>query len=295
MFLALLSWRIGDEYIMSFCAVAYMPLLFYFFEKKDKKLLLIISFVIGVLVALFNFFRIHTGTLLAIVFCARITMSVFLNKNKFLFLILLCCGYCTMQYRIRSLFIERNHYLSSCGYNVTSEGHIHTFWHNLYPGFGFIENDKNLYFSDQCSVDTVKAIDSSAVYLSKQYNDILKHQVFNLIINNPHFVLRVFFAKLGVVFYYLILCLLPAFWALFLPYMPLRIHICYWIAMLWGALPGLLTIPNILYVLGFVASAWLYGLHLMVYALNVKSFYFYMGNIKNFFVKLFRKVRLMEF
>ena len=107
--------------------------------------------------------------------------------------------------------------------------------------------------------------------------------------------MRVIFAKLGVIFYYLLLCLIPAVWALFLPYMPARIHIAYWIALLWGALPGILTIPNILYVLGFVTSAWLYGLHLIVYALNEHDFYFYSRRVSLFFLKLVHKVRQMEF
>ncbi len=292
--LAYVSWSIGDEYTISFCAAAYVPLILYIFEKKDKNMTASICFLVGILVVIFNFFRIHTGTLLALVVCACIGMSAYNKKVKILLLSLFCFGYFGMQYFIKSLFIQRNEYLKAHGYYASSQGHKHTFWHNVYPGFGFIENDKNLYFSDNCSAYKVKTINPSTVYLSKDYDHILKHEVFKLILYSPHFVLRVVFAKLGVLFYYFILCLLPAFWALFLPYMPLRIHIPYWIAMLWGALPGLLTIPNVLYLLGFIATAWLYGLHLIIYALNMNNFYFYMRTTKLFFVQLFHKVRLME-
>ncbi len=292
--LAYVSWLLGDEYILSFCTVAYIPLVLYLFEKKSNFVLGLALFAFGFIVVYANFCRIHTGTLLVLVIAMRLFLYKQKKRLKALLGTIFLIGFMIAQYSITSLFLARNTYLLKHDYTVQTTGHKHTFWHNVYPGLGFIENDKNLYFADACSAEKVKSINPEAQYLSAPYNTILMHEVMFLCGQSPHFVLRVFFAKLGVLFYYLLLCLLPAVWALCLPYMPLRIHACYWVAMVWGALPGLLTIPNALYILGFLASAWLYGFHAMVYALNNQTFSFSFYRIKTFFLQLFHTARQME-
>ena len=292
--IALLTWNIGDEYIVSFFVASCIPLLLYSFEKRNNYRLASLLFLYGIIVVYTNFLRIHTGTMIALIIMVRL----FLYRSKFLIKLLLGCmfllGYGGAKLSLYYIFSQRNAYLNNHGYTLTTIEHQHTFWHNIYPGFGFIENNKNLYFSDTCSMEKVKSIDPDAEYLSPEYNVILRKEIFALIIKSPHFVLRCLFAKLGVIFYYLLLCLLPFLGAFSIYSMPLRIHCCYWFAMAWGALPGLLTIPNILYILGFITAAWLYGLHMMLYVLNEKIFIVSLQKTKSFFAQLFHTILHME-
>ncbi len=292
--MAWIAWLVGDEYILSFTTAACIPLILYVFEKKNNVVLCMMLSIAGLMVVYANFCRIHTGTLLALVIGLRLLLYKEKIRTKLFLGAFFIVGFFFANHSISSLFSQRNEYFKQCGYVATSTQHQHTFWHNLYPGFGFIENDKNLYFSDNCSAQKVASIDPDAVYLSPEYNAVLKREVASLVLHAPHFVMRVLFAKLGVLFYYLLLCLLPALWAIFFFYMPVRMQLCYAVAMVWGAAPGFLTIPNALYILGFLTTAWLYGLHAIIYTLNKQSCTTSLKRIKDFFVQLFHTVRHME-
>ena len=290
---AYVSWKIGDEYVVGFCVASWIPLTLNLFESKKYKALLPYLFILGGVCCYYNFLRIHTGTLLALAFCIRFFCYKETWLKKIGMTVFFCVGFLCAYQTSQLIFKTRNTLLQEHGVVYTKTNHIHTFWHNVYPGLGFIENDKNLYFDDNCSAQKVYSIDPEAYYLTEKYNDILRNEVVDICLHSPHFVMRNLFAKLGVLFYYLLLCLLPFLWIVCAFQLPLRMQLTYAGACLWGALPGVLTIPNALYLVGFIATVWYYGLHTLILALERNTFAFYANNIKKFCVQLFHRVRLM--
>ncbi len=145
----------------------------------------------------------------------------------------------------------------------------HPFWHTIYAGFGFISNDLNLAFNDTAPGQRVFAIDptlqtnSSAgpwdIPLSHQkYEAILRAEVFSLIKHHTFYVVRVMVAKFGLLLFYLLL--FANFGLFFISCLSASVTTAFGVALCWSALPGLIAIPNFLYLTGYSTLAGLFGL-----------------------------------
>jgi hypothetical protein len=145
----------------------------------------------------------------------------------------------------------------------------------VYIGLGFLENEYGIKYRDEVAVDKVRAISPGTVYLSKDYERILRNEVFKLIIGHPLFLAVTVSAKAGVIIFYLIIS--ANLGLITLPFNTGRwpLKYSFWSAMAFNALFGILVVPDYRYLLGFMAIACLYG---------VMSIYQMMehGNVRNF-------------
>lgn len=268
--LATVSWIISDVYVIYFFTVSFLPWLLVLLQKKHYRSLLGYSFLLGLVYEYGNFVRSFSGLPLLMGFLVAVMFSLRNSRNTFLAILLFCAGSMCVKMHIHKVLSVRNAYLKEHKIDFLDYPLQHTFWHNIYMGFGFITNNRDIVFSDECSLAKVNQLNPQARYLDSLYETALKNEVLRLCFLSPNFVLRVFFAKLGVLFYYLLLFANIGLIAAYYAPKPLYVELSYWSMMLIGALPGLLTIPNMLYLLGFCSTASLYGIHSLIFYLNKK-------------------------
>jgi len=113
--IAWVAWLIGDEYILSFTTAACIPLILYFFEKKNNTTICIMVCITGFFVVYANFCRIHTGTLLALVIGLRLLLYKEKIRRKALLSAFFIVGFGLANFSIYGLFSHRNKYLRCCG------------------------------------------------------------------------------------------------------------------------------------------------------------------------------------
>ncbi len=105
--------------------------------------------------------------------------------------------------------------------------------------------------------------------LSPEYERILRHQTLRIARDHPLFILATLFAKVRVVLF-LLLCWanLGLLAALFYP-KDRAMESAFWAALAFTSLFGVIAVPQVQYLLGFMAFATLYGLVSLDYALLV--------------------------
>jgi hypothetical protein len=269
--LGYVAWLVSDVYVAYFFTVSFFPWLLVLLEKKYYKTLLPYSFLLGLIIEYGNFVRSFSGLPLLVGSFVSIVCCLRFSRKTVLSLAFLALGVGVVKLHIHRVIKQRDAYLQHHGYVFKKETLQHTFWHNVYMGFGFITNNKDIDFSDYCSVKKAKTINPKVGYLQPQYEPILRNEIIKLCLHSPNYVLRVLFAKLGVLFYYLLLFANVGLLAAYYYPKPLYIDLSYWSMLCISSLPGILTIPNTLYLLGFISIAALYGIHSIVYALNVQK------------------------
>lgn len=268
--LGFVAWFASDVYVTYFFTVSFFPWILVLLEKKNYKMLCAYSFVLGLIIEYGNFVRSFSGLPLLVGALVLILFAFRFSRKTFLLLVFLFFGIGLVKGHIYRVIQNRNKYLKTQGYIVEQGSISHTFWHAVYCGLGFISNNKGIDFSDTCSAQKVKLINSHAQYLGFEYEMILRNEVWKLCLYSPNYVLRVLFAKIGVLFYYFLLFANVGLIAAYYARKPFYIELSYGVMLLVSALPGLLTIPNILYLIGFVSVATLYGIHSIIYMLNTE-------------------------
>ena len=136
----------------------------------------------------------------------------------------------------------------------------HPFWHSVYIGFGFLNNDYGIKYKDEVAIEKVRSISPKTTYLSEEYEAILKEQVLKLIKTKPLFVLRTIFAKFGVISLYLLIFANVGLIAVYFHRKCWPLETAFWGAMIFNSLFGVLVIPDERYLTGFITFATLYGI-----------------------------------
>jgi hypothetical protein len=144
----------------------------------------------------------------------------------------------------------------------------HPLWHTIYAGLGFISNDLGLRFDDTAPMQAVTAKKPTLInsqvgpwnipFSNQEYENILRNEVFTLLTKHTFYVIRVMVAKLGLILFYLLL--FANLGLLFLSTLSQSQLIAFALTLMWSALPGLIAIPNFLYLTGYTTIAALLGL-----------------------------------
>jgi hypothetical protein len=71
------------------------------------------------------------------------------------------------------------------------------FWHNVYGGLGYLNNDYGLKNLDQTVKDKARAIQPGVEYVSPEYERILRTEVFRIAKAHPRFIFETLVAKSG--------------------------------------------------------------------------------------------------
>ena len=278
-----ISWCVGDEYSASFTAVALFPMIFPIIDVGKMRYIGLYCFIVGALgwylhvIRAFSALPLWCGVVVALIVYAKNKRSAVIGCGALLM------GVMASRSHVVSIVKERDMYLKQADMHYEKFLLQHTFWHNVYAGFGFITNDKGIFYGDSCSAEKVQSINPLVGYLTPEYEAILRAEVIKLIFYSPNFVLRVLWAKLGVLFYYLLLSVNIGLIAAWYYRKPWQIDVTYLMALIGGALPGIATIPIALYILGFITVAALYGIHSLIWACNKGL----LQDLKKYFLRFF--------
>ncbi|MBN1549183.1 hypothetical protein JW872_00820 [Candidatus Babeliales bacterium] len=239
-----------------------LPLFLYFIRKNHTSLWLYPFLVYaGLYAGLAQYIRIHSGTniILFIVLCLLLHTKFNITKKlllicTFMFGFVLSSSYFMYQWHKHVIYIEQH----------LPEHHAdkgaHVFWHQVYLGFGFLQNDYNIQYDDHVADMKVQSICPNTPYPCKKSERLLREEVFKLILEHPIFALYTYSAKVGILLLLLFLFANVGLLAAWLYRKPWYIDLAFIATLSFSALPGLLTIPTIFYLLGFTACATLYGL-----------------------------------
>ncbi len=257
-----------DIYLVSFFALCFVPWLFTLLSEKKILSSALYCMLAGFVMVGVNFLRLHTATALGLMVVLTVVLHYKLSLRTVALLFCFGLGAGVTSFGIQKGLERRNAYLDTHGIKHDQADLPHTFWHNIYAGLGFITNDYGLWYGDDCSAAKVRERDSTAVFLSMEYENVLRDEIVSLCKTHPQFVLKTLFAKGGILFYYLLMFANVGLLCAWFYRKPWYLEIPYWLAIWFSALPGMVTVPVAPYLTGFFTAATFYGIHSIIWALQ---------------------------
>lgn len=253
----------GDIYALSpSLTVALVPYLIRW-SKSDSKMSVkhgVLFLLFGVVIMLAHLIRAHAATALVLTFGVLLFLEKrWQMKEKWISLALIVVGILLVWLFFKTRIAERDAYLSQRQPNYVAPPQAHPFWHNVYIGFGFLENDYGIRYRDQIAYDKAKEISPTVLLLGDEYERILRDEVFALIKKDPLFVVRTVSAKAGVIGFYLLLFMNIGLFCAWRYGLKWQMELALWAGMLFNTLPGFLAVPYIPYLTGSFAFAVIYG------------------------------------
>jgi len=269
--LAVLCLRLGDVYVVqSSIAIATIPWILYFSRKWDNRLELPFFLAVGLALGVANFMRAQAGTMV-LLFCIPLLALYGRTppKRRALLLGTLLAGSAASALYFRHAFAVRDAYIQGHQPGYSPAPRQHPLWHSVYIGLGFVSNP---YvpggYCDQVGVDKVRTLSPNTAFLSPEYDQILGQQVHMLAKTHPFVVLVNLAAKLGILQLLAVVAANGGLFAAIWYRKPLSVDLAFWVAIAFGALPGLAVIPNPKYILGALTVLVLYGLVSVDHALR---------------------------
>ena len=263
--LTLVSWEIGDVYIAKTVATVTVLPLFLYFIKNKKFSLSFYFFTLGAgfVIGFNHFVRSYSGLAVGIFI---LSMLVFLNikwKQKMALVIVLTVGVLIPTTYMSTVLNKRDAFLIKNEAMVDGNLRQHALWHNVYLGFGYLNNKYGIEYNDNIARAKVASVVPNNKYraYNQEYNDILRREFFKLVKNDPLFTLTTVFSKVGILIGYLLVYANVGLIASFYRTKERSIEVSFWLAMVFSSLPAILVMPNSVYMLGFIAMATLYGVY----------------------------------
>ncbi len=261
---SVVALNVGDVYIVySSAVIAMVPWCLYLYRRgSGSPGHIVAGFMAGILIGVANFLRSHSGTAVLIFLLSLIVSYPRADRTKKALLaavVLLGILLSSMPFRLavweRDRFLARN----APGYGAALARH--PFWHSIYIGFGYLINEHGIRYDDEVAARKVREISPKAGYVSAEYERILRGETFRLALRHPLFVLRTIFAKAGVLFLFLLVFANIGF--LFRKRFPQDCaeEKSFFASLAFSAFPGILVIPQPIYLLGYIAFAALYGVN----------------------------------
>jgi hypothetical protein len=261
---------LNHTYIAYFASFLLIPL-FLVFETRRHSIFIFyfVSLIAGFLCSFFNSIRLLSA-LPVIVFlvCYVLLHQQWKWIRKISFCLLFLIGYSIPSQYLSYHIKARNVFLKE--HNISPPvREQHVFWHNIYTGLGFLDNNEGIMWADDCGADRARAINPKAIYPSELYEQTIKNEIFRLCKEKRYFVVTTIFAKLGVILYFFLIYFgwigVIASWFYFKPW---YIELAFLLAFIVSALPGVLTLPVVGYLVGFITCTILYAVYSMLWALN---------------------------
>ncbi|OQA36384.1 MAG: hypothetical protein BWY54_00067 [Candidatus Dependentiae bacterium ADurb.Bin331] len=271
--LTLFAKAVGDVYLCySSSLLLILPFTVYFFEnRKFDNLFLFFCLSIGFMVTTLQFIRSYSAIAPLIFFLILMLLDIQLSIIRKLIFIGTCAvGMMMPLFYFNAVQNESLRYAIQNNLIDTKQEKKHPLWHTLYVGFGLLhfKNEHQIAYDDSCAAKKVQSIDNSIAYCSAEYDAILKNEVINLFKYHFLFVLLTLFAKLGVLFYFLLkFANVGLIAALFYP-KSWVIELGFFFALAFNSLFVFIAMPIHEYALGFIAAAALYGIVSINHALS---------------------------
>jgi ABC-type multidrug transport system fused ATPase/permease subunit len=208
------------------------------------------------LISVSNFIRSNsaTGVLLFLLLFVFLTQKA--NKKLLVYTyVVLFAGYLISNLFIASLKKEKTNYLNSI--NATKvenfvDGHV--FWHTAYIGLGFLNNHYKIEYNDNCGFARAKLLQPNVIYLSNEYENLLKNEVINLLKTDPWFIAKTILSKFGVIMFYLLIFSNIGLIYIFNAFKSLTFNIPVLICLIFNLSFPLIAMPFPSYLMGTVCS-----------------------------------------
>jgi hypothetical protein len=224
-------------------------------------------FGVGLLAGFANQVRSYAATSLVIFIVVLVAFRLKTSHaRKLIFLAILAAGMLLPAAYFRHLIARRDAYLVAAQPGYTNTVDQHPIWHTVYTGLGFTKNPYVAGYRDEVAAEAVYSISPSTPYLSPEYERILRDESLRIARQHPLFILVTLIAKLRIVLFLLLswsnVGLLAA---AFYP-KGKAMESAFWGALIFSSLFGIVAIPQVQYLLGFMAFATLYGIVSLDYA-----------------------------
>jgi hypothetical protein len=262
--LAFSLFAIADVYVFGVAAtVAVLPwALLLLRECSQPRRAAAFCLIAGLIVGLSHQFRAQSGTAAAVL----VVLLIWMAARPVRFRAVLTAAFCGAAL-VPGLWFERlaenrDAFLaehSPAYFAETREAYGGAPWHSIYIGFAFLTNPYVSAYQDEVAIARVREVNPETAYLSREYQNILRQDVLDLVREHPGFVLRTLSAKAGALLFWVLLfgnigllvALGRADWC--------RLDAAFAVAALAAAAPGVLVMPLPHYVSSLLAVATVYG------------------------------------
>lgn len=265
--LAQFVYEYQDVYIASHFAVSAIIPFFILMTHKTFKLNVGTSCILaacGIVLGYCNMIRLHSGTgVLLFIF-----LWILFNRQLFTFekigSLLIVITFSILPY-LHFAQMEKNcrEFIVAKNPSFQQVSDKHPTWHSIYRGLSYLGKKHVSDNSDTASYNAAAAEKPDVIYCSKEYSKILKFKVFEIVKEDPIFVLKTIRAKVKalckMIWKYANVGLLLSLFVIF----PLRNLIPFVAAMIFYALPGVLVWPESAYVLGMYCVSLLLAIYVI--------------------------------
>lgn len=288
--LTILLLRKGDQYALgATAAVALVPwILLLATRKKLTAATLVAATLIGVLAQAANYMRAHSGTgLIMFAVIIMLLVSPAPRIGRALLVVALGLGACIPILLMQHLAAQRDAFLRAHPPSVSVEagsstvpvqykqprssdvnipaGH-HAFWSNVYSALAYIKNPEVPAYKDEESVAKVHELRPDAAYCSPEYEQVLRHEIWELTKRRPLLIVENVVAKSVVVAFVCLWAINLGLYAAWLAPKPCALEAAFWLLIAFYAAPGVAVLPLVTYLLSMVACAAIYGAYSIEYA-----------------------------
>lgn len=265
-----------DTYLayMASCLAVIPLFLFFVYKRPYRPYVLPFFFGAGFFLASMHYIRAYSSVAVILFMIIVLTCrAAYTWRKKLLCVAALMCGMAVPYAHFSYLYQQHVNFIKTTMPDKMVPLKNHTLWHSVYIGFGFLNNDHNIVYSDMCAVDRVKDVAPGTLYCSAEYEKVLLCEVLSLLKDHRNFVIKTIFAKLGVLFFYFLRFAHIGILAAIFYRKPWWLECAFAAACAFNALFGLLIMPSMLYCLGFITLAALYGIVSINYALSRIKFF----------------------
>ncbi len=251
------------EYLIPTLAI--IPLFLYFCTKKyNSRLFPAFMFFCGILVGFSHYVRAYSSLgVLGFVLCMLFLNEYISIKRKSVLILFLLLGLSLpMCYFMSAIHHYTNHMKQHLS-EYDSEQMRHLIWHPIYLGFSFLgyNNSDKIVWDDFFAHKKVQEL-APAVTIKQtyEYENVLKNEIFHMIKTQREFVIWTLFAKLGILFWYLLLFANIGLLAFFFVVNRWRLTLSFFCAFMLSSIHSILVLPIYSYALGFITFAFLFGI-----------------------------------
>lgn len=261
------AYQCSDLYIAGYFVVASLVPVFILIEKKRNrfgKFLVLSLFFSGIVIGCGNFIRYNSGTgVLLFILVWLILNKQLLFKHKCFCLVILCFSALIPSLKINSILRQRDSFISANEEKSVRRPEKFPFWHLVYIGLGYFENNRGLKYSDSHGKNFVSSKDAKIEYLSEEYNLVLRNEMISIVKHDLLFFLKTIFWKMLILLkkvvkylnYGLIFCfyIKPSLRSV----LPFIIAVCFYM------IPGVVVIPEDKYVIGMLTLVVIFNLYMI--------------------------------
>lgn len=176
---------------MAWALVLGIPLVYKIWERRWDKKSYILIWTIGLLCTISNIMRNQNGFVIAVLLCGVILLK-FIKKEINLKQLMVSIVVFILMYESISTYIPL---LVGKILNLKTLDNAAFIWHSLLCGLGYYPNQYGLEWNDERVAQVVKELYYYKEYATDEYAVCCKRMFFNIVINNPLFVLDVYFKK----------------------------------------------------------------------------------------------------